>query len=323
MGISNSQLPYFIAGVSFFTLLLLCYVIIHWSRQNTYRREMLSKIRVSGYPPDSFSADTHPGAGASFLLRPLLSIFSFFGRKVASEKSVDYSGTRLKFLKAGIRSENAPLAFWGAKCFFLILFIAIFLAIRITILEIVSTQLTVAIMIFLSLAGFYLPDIWLSFRIKHRKTEILNSLPDALDLLVVCVEAGMGLDSAITRVSQEIKFNHFKLSDELILLNLELHAGMSRQDALKNFAMRTDIMEIQSLVTLLVQSEKFGTSLANALRVFSDAYRTERYQRAEEIAAKLPVKLVFPLILFILPSLFVVLMGPAAITIYRNIFSRL
>jgi tight adherence protein C len=323
MGISNSQLPPVIAGGAFIILLLLCYSIIHWSRQKTYRRGMISKIRVSGDSVDSFSTDTHSDTGTPFFLRPFLSMFSFFGRKLGSAKPIDYTGTRLRFLKAGIRSENAPLTLWGAKCSFLILFVGIFLTIRLTILEIVSTQSTVAVLIFLSLAGFYLPDLWLSLRIKHRKTEILNSLPDALDLLVVCVEAGMGLDSAITRVSQEIRFNHSKLSDELILLNLELQAGMSRQDALKNFAARTDIMEIQSLVTLLVQSEKFGTSIASALRVFSDSYRTERYQRAEEIAAKLPVKLVIPLILFILPSLFVVLMGPAAISIYRNIFSQL
>jgi tight adherence protein C len=322
MGILNSQLPLLITGLSFLILFLLCFGILQLLRQKTYRREVISRIRVNNASLDSLSDETKPNADSFPLLKPFLTIFNFFGNKMASEKSVDYSGTRLKFLKAGIRSEHAPLTLWGAKCFFLILFVGIFLIIRITVLMIVSPTSTIATTIFLCLAGFYLPDIWLLIKTNNRKVEILNALPDALDLLVVCVEAGMGLDSAINRVSHEIKLSHPKISDELKLLNLELQAGKSRQDALKNFAMRTDLMEIKSLVTVLIQSDRFGTSVASALRVFSESFRVERYQRAEEIAAKLPVKLVFPLILFILPSIFVVLMGPAAIIIYQNIFSR-
>ncbi|NIM99593.1 MAG: type II secretion system F family protein, partial [candidate division Zixibacteria bacterium] len=153
----------------------------------------------------------------------------------------------------------------------------------------------------LAIAGFYVPDLWLRIKIARRRGKIAKGLPDALDLLVVCVEAGLGLDTAINRVAEEIKLGHKVLSDELKLLTLELRAGKSRRDALKNLALRIDWEDIKSLVTLLIQTDKFGTSVAQALRVYSDALRTKRYQRAEEIAAKIPVKLVFPLVFFIFP----------------------
>jgi tight adherence protein C len=171
--------------------------------------------------------------------------------------------------------------------------------------------------VLLALIGFYLPDLWLRMRIARRKEEILKGFPDALDLLVVCVEAGVGLDAAINRVGEEMKLSDKVLSEEFRLLSLELRAGKLRRDALRNLALRTDLEDVSSFVTLLIQTDKFGTSVAKALRVHSDSMRTKRQQRAEEIAAKLPVKLVFPLILFIFPSLFVAILGPAAIRIFR------
>jgi tight adherence protein C len=152
---------------------------------------------------------------------------------------------------------------------------------------------------------------------EKRREKILNALPDALDLLVVCVEAGMGLDSAISRVANDSKDGSPELSDELHFMTLELRAGKSRRDALKNLSLRTNLDEVKSLVTLLIETEKFGTSMAEALRVYSDSYRIQRQQRAEEVAAKLPVKLLIPLGLFIFPALFVVILGPAFISIYR------
>jgi len=175
----------------------------------------------------------------------------------------------------------------------------------------------VAILAMLAIFGYYLPDLWLRFKIARRKELILNGFPDALDLLVVCVEAGMGLDSAINRVAKEIKLDNKVLSGELELYNLEMRAGKLRKDALRNLAMRTDLEEVNSLATLLIQTDKFGTSVGQALKVYSDTMRTQRYQRAEERAAKIPVKLIFPLILFIFPSLFVAILGPAVINIYR------
>ena len=132
----------------------------------------------------------------------------------------------------------------------------------------------------------------------------------------------MGLDAAFNRVAEEIKLSNKTLSDELKLLNLELMAAKARQDALRRLAMRTDLEDLNSLVTLLIQMDKFGTSVANALRIYSDTFRTKRYQKAEEIAAKLPVKLVIPLIFFIFPSLFVVILGPATMRMYEVFINR-
>ncbi len=154
-------------------------------------------------------------------------------------------------------------------------------------------------------------------RTSRRKNKILEGLPDALDLMVVCVETGMGLDATINRVAEEIGLGHKILSDELKLMNLEIRAGKSREDALRDLATRTGLEDMNSLVTLLIQTDRFGTSVAQALRVYSDSVRTKRYQRAEEIAAKLPIKLMLPLILLIFPSLFVVILGPAAVRVYR------
>jgi tight adherence protein C len=167
-----------------------------------------------------------------------------------------------------------------------------------------------------------LPDLWLMLRTSSRKTRIFEALPDALDLMVVCVEAGMGLDAAVTQVGEELKLTHRDLSEEFKLLNLELRAGKSREAALRNLAVRTGVEEVNSLVTLLVQTDRFGTSVAQALRVYSDSFRTKRFQKAEELAAKLPVKLVFPVVLFIFPSLFIIILGPAAISIYESFISR-
>ena len=146
---------------------------------------------------------------------------------------------------------------------------------------------------------------------------------DALDLLVVSVEAGLGLDQALTRVGQELAFAYPELSDELRLINLELRAGKPRPEALRNLADRTGVDDLSSLVTMLIQTDKFGTSVAQSLRVYSDTLRTKRRQRAEEAAAKIALKLLFPLIFCIFPSLLLVLLGPAFIQIYRVLLPAL
>jgi tight adherence protein C len=141
-----------------------------------------------------------------------------------------------------------------------------------------------------------------------------------LDLMVVCVEAGLGLDQAIGRVGEEVGRSHPALSDELNLLAMELRTGVSRQEALRNLALRTDLEEVRNLVALLIQTDRFGTSIGQALRVHADSMRTTRRLKAEELAAKLPVKLLFPLVFFIFPSMFIVIIGPAAIKMVRIIF---
>jgi tight adherence protein C len=161
--------------------------------------------------------------------------------------------------------------------------------------------------------GYVLPGMALARKASRRQHRIRLSLADALDLLVVSVEAGLGLDQALARVGQELAFAYPDLSSELRLVNLELLAGTSRTQALRNLADRTGVDDLSSLVAMLVQTDKFGTSVANSLRVFSDTLRTKRRQRAEEAAAKTGVKMVFPLVICIFPSIWIVTIGPAAI----------
>src|SRR5919197_1248261 len=168
--------------------------------------------------------------------------------------------------------------------------------------------------------GYLLPPMGLKRMAARRQHRMRLSLPDALDLLVVSVEAGLGLDQAIMRVSDELAFAHPDLSSEMRLINLELRAGKARAEALRNFADRTGVDDISSLVAMLVQTDKFGTSVAQSLRVHSDVMRTKRRQRAEEAAAKTGVKMVFPLVFCIFPAIWVVTIGPAAIKIVTVLF---
>jgi tight adherence protein C len=161
--------------------------------------------------------------------------------------------------------------------------------------------------------GYILPGMVLARLAKKRAKRVQLALADALDLLVVSVEAGLGLDQALQRVGQELAFAYPDLSDELRLVNLELRAGKARPDALRNLADRTGVEDLGSLVTMLIQTDKFGTSVAQALRVYSETLRTKRRQRAEEAAAKTGVKMVFPLVICIFPAIWVVTIGPAAI----------
>jgi tight adherence protein C len=221
------------------------------------------------------------------------------------------------FLQAGVRSRNALVLFFGAKALCAIALVVIFIFTKLFLMRPMAPLFIMFFSVALALVGFYIPDIWLRIRTANRKDQITRAFPDALDLLVVCVEAGMGLDAAISRVAEEMSISCKVLSDELRLLNLEMRAGKARRDALQDLALRTWLDDVSNLVTLLIQTDKFGTSIAQALRVHSDSMRTKRYQRAEEMAMKLPVKLLFPLIFFIFPSLFVVIMGPALIRAWR------
>ena len=290
--------------------------ITQFVRQRTTRKELIGKIRSGGIamdlPADDPADDTEK-KGAS----PLTRLFGKIGRRASATKVEDYSASRLKFLRAGIRHENALAVHWGVKIFLTVMFPAAFLLARTMVLTTLSYQVGMAVTVLCALLGFYLPDIYLNHKAEERRQKNLQSLPDAMDMLVICVEAGMGLDSAINKVAEELGLGSPELSEEFHLMNLELRAGKQRADALKNLALRTNLDEIRSLTTLLVQTDKFGTSMADALRVYSDSYRTQRYQRAEEMAAKLPVKMVIPLVLCIFPSLFLVILGPAAINIYR------
>lgn len=223
---------------------------------------------------------------------------------------------RLKLIQAGLRSREAYRNFLAAKvaCFILFPSAYIFRSLFISI----DLQ-TVLVSIFLAAVGYYLPELFILQLKQKRQQTIFKAVPDALDLMVICTEAGLGLDMTFKRVGEEIRSLSKDLSDEFLLTNLEVRAGKPREDALRNMAMRTGVPEVQNLTTVLIQTSRFGTNLAKALRVHADSMRTKRRQMAEEIAAKSAVKLLFPLLLFIFPVIFVVLLGPAAIQVMRNL----
>lgn len=173
--------------------------------------------------------------------------------------------------------------------------------------------------VFLAATGFMAPDLWLMSAMSRRRERIRLSLPDALDLLVICMEAGLGLDQAILRVGQELKISHPELSEEFVLIGLEQRAGKPRLDAWRNMADRAGVESVRQFVQMLVQTERFGTPISKSLGTFADALRVRRRQQAEEMAAKTTIKMIPPLVLFIFPNLFIVLLGPAAIMIWRNL----
>jgi len=240
-----------------------------------------------------------------------------FGGFFKPGRDTELSKTRLALIRGAYRQENDLILFLGLKVLLAGAGVVSFLVLKFLLMKPMGPVYLVFFTVASGMAGFYLPNFLLSLKIESRKKQITKGFPDALDLMVVCVEAGMGLDAAISKVGEEIKLGNPVLSDEFRLLSLELRAGKLRRDALKNLALRTDIEDVNSLVTLLIQTDRFGTRIAQALRVYSDSMRVKRYQLAEELAAKLPTKLIFPLVLFILPSLFVVVLGPALIQAYR------
>jgi tight adherence protein C len=167
--------------------------------------------------------------------------------------------------------------------------------------------------------GWVGPSFYIGRRVKHRQKLIVKAMPDALDMLVVCVEAGLGLNAAIVRVSEEIDHVSPLMSEQLALVNLEIRAGTAREEALRNLGERTGVSDVRALVTMLIQTDRFGTSIATALRVHADTLRTKRRQRAEEASAKTTIKLIFPLVFFVFPAMFVVILGPALISIVRTL----
>jgi tight adherence protein C len=248
--------------------------------------------------------------------RPTFDKFMSFVKRVgekAPRTAKELGPLRLRLVQAGYRREEAMTVFFGIRVVFAL---GLFLMFGTSFL--MKPNITLAIG---GLAlGYILPGMLLARMAKRRIHRIRLSLADALDLMVVSVEAGLGLDQALQRVGQELAFAYPELSDELRLVNLELRAGKARPEALRNLADRTGVDDLGSLVTMLIQTDKFGTSVAQALRVYSETLRTKRRQRAEEAAAKTGVKMVFPLVFCIFPAIWVVTIGPAAIKFVTVLF---
>jgi tight adherence protein C len=229
----------------------------------------------------------------------------------------DESSLRVRFMQAGLREASWPALYFAAKTLLALLMPGLFVLYQgVSSLQL-TVNATVLMLVLLAAIGYYLPNVLLANAIERRKQDLQDALPDALDMMLVCVEAGLGLDAAMNRAASEIGLRSEALSEELNLVALELRMGVNRNQALRNLALRTGVDDIASFVTMLVQSDRFGTNVADALRIEAETMRTHRRLRAEERAAKIPLKLLFPLIFFIFPSLLLVLMGPAFISIYR------
>ncbi|MGH9374342.1 MAG: type II secretion system F family protein [Vicinamibacterales bacterium] len=245
-------------------------------------------------------------------LESLVSFIKRVGEK-APRSPKEMGNLRLRLVQAGYRRDEALTVFFGIRIVFALALFALFATSVLTKPNILFALGGLAL-------GYLLPGMVLARMAKRRAHRIRLSLADMLDLLVVSVEAGLGLDQAISRVGQELAFAYPELSDELRLINLELRAGKPRSEALRNLADRTGVDDLSSLVTMLIQTDKFGTSVAQSLRVYSETLRTKRRQRAEEAAAKTGVKMVFPLVFCIFPAIWVVTIGPAAIKFVTVLF---
>lgn len=264
------------------------------------------------------------GEGAGDKITALFhALIEWFAKLNQPSNIEEARATRRQLITAGYRSGKAPVFFAGTKLFLAVLMTILTAMIPMKLLGFPTSSKLIFYYVLAAACGYYAPIIWLRMAIAERKDALQRAIPDALDLMVVCVEAGLGLDQAITRVGEEVKRTHQALSDELTLLAMELRTGVSRQEALRNFAHRTDMEEVRNLVALLVQTDRFGTSIGQALRVHADSMRSTRRLRAEELAAKLPVKLLFPLLFFIFPSIFIVTVGPACIQMARALFPAL
>lgn len=311
-----------ISILSFAGTLLLCYSVYYYFRAQADKRRIVEKISRQGSPEALHVAQGNADASTGIIKKSFVDLATRLGQYSTRKSDKEQSHRKQKLIIAGFREKNAPVIFYGLKILLAILFpVVVYPLLRFLGVPLDAMR-SLILMLLLALFGFYLPDLGLNMVITRRQKEITDGFPDALDLMVVCVEAGMGLGQAIKRISDEMEISYKILSREFSLMSLEMRAGRSRQDAMRNLATRTDVDDVKSLVTLLLQTEKFGTSIAQALRVHSDTMRTNRRQRAEEKAMKLPVKLLIPMILFIFPSMFVVMIGPGAINIYRALINH-
>ena len=282
----------------------------------TWRRRAVGQVVATEASADS--------GGFTELVQSQIRAMLEWSAKLNQPSNVEeMRATRRLLITAGYRNGKAPVFYTGAKLILAVAAVVLVAMIPVKMLGFPSATNLIFYYLLAATCGYYAPSVWLRRAIANRQDNLQRAIPDALDLMVVCVEAGLGLDQAIARVGEDVNQAHPALGDELNILSLELRTGIQRQEALRNLAHRTNLDEVRNLVALLVQTDRFGTSIAQALRVHADSMRTTRKLKAEELAAKLPVKLLLPLIFFIFPSMFIVTVGPACIKMVRGLFPAL
>lgn len=280
-------------------------------------------LKLWAKPKEAIERVTATGAGIEFEeetpVHPSLAfreLLNRLGEKLpTSPKDVTVMQKRL--IRAGLRGPNALKMLYGSKVALGIALPAVMTLATVGSSADVSNK-TMAILAAAGF-GFFAPNEYVSLMSKRRQKQMARGLPNALDLMVVCVESGLGLDQAILQVAKELEHAHPEISEEFALVNLELKAGKRRAEALRNLADRTSVDDLRKLVAVLIQADRFGTGVAQSLRAHADYMRVQARQVAEEKAAKLGVKLVFPIFFFILPTLFVVTVGPVAVKIMREL----
>ncbi|NTW56057.1 MAG: type II secretion system F family protein [Chlorobiaceae bacterium] len=301
-----------LSGAAVTSIVLALY---HWTVNNTLKKRIARIIRQFWSPTETSELSTPKH-------NKVASVVNILSKLSLPEEGWQSSGVQIKFLQAGIRNKSAPQYYFAIKTLLTLvlpLLLALYLHFSQPQLPFINVLLFVLIT---AAAGYYLPELLLRFITQKRLDRMRNSLPDMIDLLVVCTESGMGIDSAIARISREMARSNPDLAQEFYLSSLEMRAGATRIEALRNLALRSRLEDLEDLVSMLVQADKFGTSLAESLRVQSDMMRSRRTQRAEEIAAKIPIKLVLPLGLFIFPTLMLVMLGPAFIQVMKMLSNR-
>jgi tight adherence protein C len=266
-------------------------------------------------------AVAQPGAPSAWT-ETAVKIVGPFAQLSSPTSDAQLSPLRVRFLNAGIRHPDAYLVYFGLKTLLpLGLAIVAFLGLRA-----MGSEDGMVMLLWLAVAalvGCYLPNLVLFLYVRRRRRDIFENFPDAADLMLVCVEAGLGLDAGLTKVTEEIQVKSVALAQELHWTNLEMRAGGTREKSLRNLALRTGVEEIGTFATMLTQADRFGTSIGESLRVFSEDLRHKRQVRAEELAAKVPTKMLLPLVLCIFPCISMVILAPAAIRIVRMIMPML
>lgn len=310
-------IPYIAAAIGFGSVLLAGYGIMGYISGTSHTARL--RQRMAGNNSGTGSGNA---AALDDIRTKFANMVENVGAKIGPKDKEELNKTRKALIQAGLRSQTAAMKFQGTKGALAFILIAAVLLARFLVLHEQPLATTMLITVFGAAIGFYAPEYWLKKKISARQLAVANELPDALDLLVVCVESGMGLDQAIERVQNELRNSAPVISLEFKILNLELRAGKARAEALRALSERVGQEDLSSLASLLIQADSFGISVGRTLRVYSDAMRTKRSQRAEEKAAKLPVLLLLPLVTFILPSLFIAIMGPAVI-LFIDIFAKI
>jgi tight adherence protein C len=296
-------------GISTFICITLAMMGAYWllSRPQSAATERLKRLNETngGSAPVSVSIIEEASGGkfAERIASPL--------NRLIPPSAAEVRKLQKQLMHAGFRSQNAPITYRAIQLATLAGFPA---AVALTCAPLARPLSSALVWIlFAFVIGFFLPRYLLNRLIRSRQQRIRWGLADALDLMVISVEAGLGLNAAMMKVSSELNQVHPDISDEFELANLEIRVGRERDEALRNLAERTGVDDLRSLVAMLIQTDKFGTSIARAIRVFSDSLRTKRRQRAEQAAQKAAVKLLFPLACFLFPTLFIAILGPAAL----------